>query len=49
MVAPDARGFADLGIEPTAMDAILEGYLYSYRPHGQFDAITASADNLRQR
>ena len=49
VVAPDARGFADLGIEPTAMDAILEGYLYSYRPHGQFDAITASADNLRQR
>ena len=49
VVAPDARGFADLGIEPTAMDAILEGYLYSFRPHGQFDAITASADNLRQR
>ena len=31
------------------MDAILEGYLYSYRSHGQFDAITASAANLRQK
>jgi uncharacterized protein YbjT (DUF2867 family) len=49
VVSEGARGFAELGIEPTAMDAILEGYLYSYRPHGQFDAITASADNLRQR
>ncbi len=49
VVSPGARGFADLGIEPTAMAAILEGYLYSYRRHGQFDAITASADNLRQR
>ena len=38
---------ADLGVEPTAMDAILETYLYAYRPHGQFDAITDSAKNLR--
>lgn len=49
VVGPDTRGFADLGIEPTAMDAILEGYLYSYRSHGQFDAITASAANLRHK
>ena len=35
-----ARGLADLGVTPTAMDAILETYLYAYRPHGQFDAIT---------
>lgn len=48
VVAPDARGFAELGITPTAMEAVLESYLYSYRPHGQFDAITASARNLRE-
>ena len=47
VVAPHARGLRDLGIEPTAMDAILETYLYAYRPHGQFDAITDSAKNLR--
>jgi uncharacterized protein YbjT (DUF2867 family) len=47
VVAPQARGLADLGVEPTAMDAILETYLYAYRPHGQFDAITDSAKNLR--
>ena len=40
VVAPGARGLADLGVDPTAMDAILETYLYAYRPHGQFDAIT---------
>lgn len=47
VVSPDARGLADLGVSPTAMDAILETYLYVYRPHGQFDAITDSAKNLR--
>ena len=40
VVAPGARGLADLGIAPTAMEAVLESYLYAYRPHGQFDAIT---------
>ena len=47
VVAPGARGLADLGVTATAMDAILETYLYAYRPHGQFDAITDSAKNLR--
>lgn len=47
LVSPGARGLADLGITPTAMGAILETYLYVYRPHGQFDAITDSAKNLR--
>jgi uncharacterized protein YbjT (DUF2867 family) len=48
IVSEGAKGFSDLGISPTPMDAILEGYLYSYRPHGQYDAITASANNLRK-
>ena len=42
-------GLPELGIRPTAMDAVLESYLYAYRPHGQYDAITASAGNLRPR
>lgn len=48
VVSEGAKTFEDLGISPTPMDAILEGYLYSYRPHGQYDAITASAENLRK-
>jgi NADH dehydrogenase len=37
VVAPGAKGFAELGIEPTAMEAVLESYLYAYRPRGQFE------------
>ncbi|MEL6564797.1 MAG: complex I NDUFA9 subunit family protein [Pseudomonadota bacterium] len=47
VVAEDARGFGDLGIEPTAMDAVLPEYLYRFRPSGQYDAIKESAKNLR--
>jgi NADH dehydrogenase len=48
IVSAGARGFADLGIQPTAMQAVLESYLQVYRPQGQFTEITASAANLRQ-
>lgn len=48
VVSPNARGLEALGVTPTAMEAVLDGYLYAYRPHGQFDAITASARNLRR-
>ena len=47
VVAPGARGFAELGIPPTAMEAVLESYLYAYRPHGQYDAIQESAARIR--
>ncbi len=47
VVATGARGLADLGIEPTAMEAVLEGYLYHYRPSGQYTAMKDSARNLR--
>lgn len=47
VVSPGSRGFVELGIAPTAMDPILETYLYSYRPHGQFTAIHESASQLR--
>ena len=47
VVAPGAKGFAELGIEPTAMESVLESYLYRYRPHGQYDAIQQSAAGLK--
>ncbi|MDR0810129.1 MAG: complex I NDUFA9 subunit family protein [Gemmobacter sp.] len=48
VVSPSARGFADLGITPSAMGAVLPDYLWPYRPSGQYDAITTSAKNLRK-
>lgn len=36
VVAEGAAGFTELGIVPTPMEAVLETYLYAYRPHGQF-------------
>lgn len=48
VVGPNARGFADLGIEPTPLGVVLPGYLWRFRPTGQFDAIKASAKNLRK-
>ncbi len=47
VVADDAKGFAELGIQPTAMEAILPDYLWPYRPSGQYAAIKDSAENLR--
>lgn len=47
VVSPGARGFADLGIEPLAMEAVLPEYLWRYRPSGQFAAIKDSAKNLK--
>lgn len=47
IVSENAKGFADLGIEPTAMEAVLPDYLWRFRPSGQYDAIKESADNLR--
>ncbi len=47
VVAPGAKGFAELGIQPTALDAILPTYLWRFRPSGQFDAIRESARGLR--
>ncbi len=48
VVSPGLRGFADLGIEPVPMDAVLPGYLWRFRPAGQFEAIKDSARNLRK-
>lgn len=47
VVSEGAKGFSDLGITPTAMEAVLPEYLYRFRPSGQYDAIKESAKNLR--
>jgi uncharacterized protein YbjT (DUF2867 family) len=47
VVSPGARGFAELGIVPTPMEAVLETYLYAYRPAGQYTAIQESAIRAR--
>ena len=48
VVGEGVKGFAELGIKPVAMDAVLPEYLWRFRPSGQYDAIKASARNLRQ-
>ena len=47
VVGKDARGFAELGIDPTATEAVLPEYLWRFRPAGQYEAIKESARNLR--
>jgi NADH dehydrogenase len=37
VVAADAAGFAELGIEPAPLAAIAPRWLVQYRPHGRFD------------
>jgi NADH dehydrogenase len=48
VVSEGARGLADLGIQPTAMEAVLPDYLWRFRPSGQFAAIKESAKNLKK-
>ncbi|MFZ7091801.1 complex I NDUFA9 subunit family protein [Primorskyibacter sp. 2E233] len=47
VVSEGAKGLADLDIRPTATEAVLDEYLWPYRPSGQYDAIKESAKNLR--
>jgi len=47
VVATGSRGLGDLGVEPTPMEAVLESYLYSYRPAGQYTEIQESAMRAR--
>ncbi len=43
VVAPGARTLADLGIEPTGLEAIAPSYLWRYRKGGQFAENPAAA------
>ncbi|HIP22306.1 MAG TPA: complex I NDUFA9 subunit family protein [Rhodobacteraceae bacterium] len=47
VVRDGAQGLADLGVHPTGMDAVLDSYLYRFRPQGQYTDLTTSAKNLR--
>ncbi|SHJ00401.1 complex I NDUFA9 subunit family protein [Wenxinia saemankumensis] len=47
VVADGAKGFADLGIQPRAMEAELADYLWRFRPSGQYSDIKQSAQNIR--
>lgn len=47
VVSDGAKGFADLGIEPVELSSVLPDYLWRFRPSGQYDAIKASAKNLK--
>ena len=47
VVSDGAKGFADLGITPISMEAVLPDYLWRYRPSGQYAAVKESAQNLR--
>ena len=40
-------GFEAFGIEPRAMEGVLESYLYVHRPQGQYTRLTESARDLR--
>lgn len=48
VVSDGAKGFADLGIRPTAMAAVLPDYLWRFRPSGQYAAIKDSAKRLNR-
>ncbi|MEE2946305.1 MAG: complex I NDUFA9 subunit family protein [Pseudomonadota bacterium] len=47
VVSEGAKTFADLGIASTPASAVVEDYLWRFRPTGQYDAIKASAKNLQ--
>ncbi|QDY69953.1 complex I NDUFA9 subunit family protein [Qingshengfaniella alkalisoli] len=47
VVSEGAKGLADLGISPTPTEAVLDDYLWRFRPGGQYDEITESARNMR--
>lgn len=47
VVSDGAKSLADLGVEATPMDAVLESYLYCHRPSGQYAAIKESAKHLK--
>lgn len=49
VVSKDVMTFADLGISPTATEAVLPDYLWRFRTSGQYSDIKESARNLRSR
>lgn len=48
VVTGKTKTFADLDIQPTAASAVIEEYLWRFRPSGQYESMTATAKNLRR-
>jgi NADH dehydrogenase len=48
VVSESFPGFAELGIAPVAMEAVLPSYLWMFRPSGQYAEIKDSAKNLKK-
>ena len=48
VVSGDVKTFDDLGIKPTALQAVLPDYMWVYRPSGQYDAIRESGKKLHK-
>ena len=44
VVSTDGNSFKELDIEPKNVDTIIPLYLFSYRPHGQYNDVTKSAN-----
>ncbi|WP_317056509.1 complex I NDUFA9 subunit family protein [Roseovarius rhodophyticola] len=47
VVQDGAKTLMDLGIRPVAIEAVIPGYLWRFRPAGQYEALKESAKNLR--
>ena len=46
VISKSKMGFKNLDIEPTAMEVILDEYLYRHRPYGQYTELTEAAREL---
>ncbi len=46
VVGEGARTLADLGVVPTAAEAVIESYLYAYRPKGQYTQLTENGGEV---
>lgn len=47
IVSDGAKTFADLGITPQSIEAVIPSYLWQFRPSGQYAELKESARNLR--
>ncbi|MFV0385532.1 complex I NDUFA9 subunit family protein [Paracoccus sp. (in: a-proteobacteria)] len=47
VVGKDSKGFAQIDIQPTAPEAVINDYLWRFRPSGQYQAMKESAKDLR--
>ncbi len=46
VVSDGAKGFADFGLSPLALEPIMEEYLWRFRPSGQYEKLKESAQSL---